>query len=106
MANVGELNRPSVIVFNPNYIPNENRESVIVLNQNEQQNNENLNNYVNDEDSRNSFDGYFDNIENDTVSNPRVELTPEEYLNLIRANYEILVEKNQQSKIDQNFFST
>ena len=111
--NVNEFNRPSVIVFNPNYNnANENRPSVIVSNNNElfdvniinenidfnEDNFDNISDFDQDNFdalSQDSFEDYFDDVNIDDDEHPRGELSEEQYLNLIRSNYE-MQERNKQ----------
>ena len=114
--NVNEFNRPSVIVFNPNYNnANENRPSVIVsnnnavsddniVNENIDFNEDNFDDNISDFDqdnfdalSQDSFEDYFDNHDDLNVDDehPRGELSEEQYLSLIRSNYE-MQERNKQ----------
>jgi len=125
--------RSSVIVPNPNYI--QIRDNVIIDNQNNEienidelsnislennsfENNDNvrdsviINNRNNeieniDEDSNDSFDNYFDNNSenNDNIVSRRSELSDEEYLNIIRSNYEMQHETNQYSRLYGLMFS-
>jgi len=111
--NVQQFNRPSVIIFNPN----SERNSVIVRNPDynsdnndinfdqinpeeiDEPNNPEINQEQFDELSNDSFDNYFDD---NYVPSPPPQLSDEEYLSLIRENYEIL-ETNPPGQLSKKY---
>jgi len=122
--NFEENSTDSVIVLNSNAqldnnIFDENSgDSIILLSQNEQFENNfdtisrenslisaNGNNI--DENSTDSFENYFDNDNNSEISArpPNINLSEEEYLNIIRNNYQMSNERNQFSKLYGMLFS-
>jgi len=107
LFNTDNIERSSVIVENPNYFENDrNRESVIVSNENIINNNSQINQNIFDELSNDSFENYFENnIENNENIVSRSELSQQEYLNIIRNNYEMLNETNQYSRLYGLMFS-
>jgi len=110
-----DLNRNSVIVSNEQLVNNfdeNSTDSVIVLGQNEQLNSETIsrdNSLISEiENSVDSFDNYFDNdnnLDNDSVRPPNRNLSEEQYLNIIRDNYDMSSERNQFSKLYGVLFS-
>ena len=86
----------SVIVNNPDYINQNNSEEIQEIQQDEQ-NNAEINQDQFDELSNDSFNNYFDN--NYVPSPlPHPQLSDEEYLSLIRDNYELHETSEQKSK--------
>src|SRR5882762_9033716 len=97
--NFDENSSNSVIILNqnePNIFDENSTDSVIVLGQNEQLNSETIsrdNSLISEiENSVDSFDNYFDNdnnLDNDSVRPPNRNLSEEQYLNIIRDNYDM-----------------